>query len=148
MKKIKLFEEFKEGIKCPVPTSDLEVNTKNRDRAIKTDFIKYGPLNVDKPGDYWELIADYWDTTVEAAKDSNCSNCVAFDISDRMKDCMPGETSDEDGELGYCWMHHFKCHSARSCYTWAKGGPIDTDKKSHEWQDKNSEAASNPNPIK
>ena len=33
-----------------------------------------------------------------------------------------GEVSDESGHLGYCWMHHFKCHSARSCHTWAKGG--------------------------
>ena len=54
-----------------------------------------------------------------------------------MKDCMPGDTFDDDGELGYCWMHHFKCHSARSCHTWAKGGPIKKDKESIEWQEKN-----------
>jgi len=122
---------------CPPATQDLKLNTKNRDAAIKADHIKYGPLNVDEPGDYWKDIAEYWDTTEEAAKKSNCGNCVAFDISPRMKDCMPGETSDDDGELGYCWMHHFKCHSARSCYTWAKGGPIDEDSVSYEWQDKN-----------
>ena len=115
----------------------MKLNTKNRDAAIHADHIKYGPLNVDEPGDYWKDIAEYWDTTEEAAKKSNCGNCVAFDISPRMKDCMPGETSDDDGELGYCWMHHFKCHSARSCYTWAKGGPIDEDSVSYEWQDKN-----------
>jgi len=50
---------------------------------------------------------------------------------------MPGETSDEDGELGYCWMHHFKCHSARSCRTWAKGGPITEDEVSLDWQSRN-----------
>ena len=49
---------------------------------------------------------------------------------------MPGSVSDESGRLGYCWMHHFKCHSARSCDTWATGGPIKEDKKSHEWQEK------------
>ena len=122
---------------CPPATQDLKLNTKNRDFAIHADHIKYGPLNVDEPGDYWEKIAKYWDTNIEAAKKSLCSNCVAFDISPRMKDCMPGETSDKDGELGYCWMHHFKCHSARACYTWAKGGPIDQDKMSHDWQDRN-----------
>jgi hypothetical protein len=53
-----------------------------------------------------------------------------------MKDCMPGKTSDKDGVLGYCWMHNFKCHSARSCHTWAKGGPITSDKTSLEWQEK------------
>jgi len=147
MKKIKLYEEFQEATSCPVPTKDLEVNTENRDRAIQADFIKYGPLNVNEPGEYWEMIAKHWDTTTEAAKESNCGNCVAFDISPRMLECMPGETSDDDGVLGYCWMHHFKCHSARSCYTWAKGGPIDQDKKSYEWQEKNKEAASKKSPI-
>ena len=55
-----------------------------------------------------------------------------------MKECMPGDTFDDDGELGYCWMHHFKCHSARACHTWAKGGPIKSNKESAEWQRKNS----------
>ncbi len=121
---------------CPVATQNLELNTKNRDSAIQADYIKYGPLNVDEPGDYWEEIAEYWDTDVKSALASNCGNCVAFDISPRMKECMPGETSDGDGMLGYCWMHHFKCHSARSCRTWAKGGPIEDDDVSADWQDR------------
>ncbi len=132
----KLSKQVKEFI-CPPATQDLKLNTKNRDSAIQADHIKYGPLNVDEPGDYWKKIAEYWDTNVEAAKKSLCSNCVAFDISPRMKECMPGVTSDKDGELGYCWMHHFKCHSARACRTWAKGGPIDKDEISHDWQERN-----------
>ena len=124
-------------MKCPPATQDLELNTKNRDAAIHADHIQYGPLNVDEPGDYWKDIAEYWDTTENAAKKSLCGNCVAFDISPRMYDCMPGQTSDEDGRLGYCWMHHFKCHSARSCRTWAKGGPIEEDKISYDWQERN-----------
>lgn len=123
---------------CPPAAEDLELNTKNRNAAIKADHIQYGPLNIDEPGEYWDDIADFWSTTPKAAKSSLCENCVAFDISERMKDCLPGPTSDEDGELGYCWMHHFKCHSARSCRTWAKGGPIDDDKTSYEWQRKSS----------
>ena len=121
---------------CPPATYDLKTNTVNRDATIKE--FNYGPLNVDEPGEYWDKIAEYWDTTVEAAQKSICGNCVAFDISPRMKDCMPGETSDEDGELGYCWMHHFKCHSARSCHTWAKGGPIVEDGKSLDWQSRST----------
>ena len=123
--------QHEEAAPCPPATQKIEINTKNRDATIKK--YNYGPLNVDEPGDYWEKIAKYWDTTVEAAKKSVCANCVAFDISPRMKDCMPGETSDDDGVLGYCWMHHFKCHSARSCHTWAKGGPIDKDETSLDW---------------
>ena len=124
---------------CPAPTQDLELNTKNRDAAIQAEHIQYGPLNVGEPGDYWRNIAEYWDTTEEAAQKSLCGNCVAFDISPRMKDCMPGETSDEDGDLGYCWMHHFKCHSARSCRTWAKGGPILEDDISEDWQSRHED---------
>ena len=128
-------DKFTEAkLPCPQATQDLAINTENRDRALKQ--FNYGPLNVDIPGDYWEKIAEYWKTTVEAAKASNCSNCIAFDISPNMKDCMPGDTFDDDGELGYCWMHHFKCHSARSCHTWAKGGPIKDNDESAEWQGK------------
>ena len=119
---------------CPPATQDLALNTKNIDATIKK--YNYGPLNVDEPGDYWKKIAKYWKTTEKAAKKSLCGNCVAFDISPRMKECLPGDTFDEDGVLGYCWMHHFKCHSARACHTWAKGGPIEKDSESNEWQRK------------
>ena len=121
-----------EEMSCPPATQDVELNTDNRNSTIENHM--YGPLNVDEPADYWDKIADKWDTSVEAAKKSLCGNCVAFDISPRMEECMPGEISDDDGKLGYCWMHHFKCHSARTCDTWAKGGPITEDKISYEWQ--------------
>lgn len=121
---------------CPKATQDVDLNTKNRNLTIENHM--YGPLNIDEPGDYWKKIANKWDTTEEAARKSLCGNCVAFDISPRMKKCMPGEVSEGEGELGYCWMHHFKCHSQRSCETWATGGPITDDKISKDW-DKKSE---------
>lgn len=121
---------------CPPATQDIKLNTKNRDSAIKAPEIKYGPLNVDEPGDYWKNLAKHWDTTEKAAKKSLCGNCAAFDISPRMKECMPGELQDKDGHLGYCYMHHFKCHSARTCRTWAKGGPITEDEVSEDWQER------------
>jgi len=130
----KMSEEVSEAPSCPPAAGDVDLNTKNRNSTIKNHM--YGPLNVDEPADYWEKIADKWDTSEEAAKKSLCGNCVAFDISPRMKECMPGPISDKDGHLGYCWMHHFKCHSARTCDTWAKGGPIVKDKISTEWQDR------------
>ena len=125
---------------CHPAAKDIALNTKNRDATIEK--YNYGPLNVDEPADYWQKIAKYWKTSEEAAKKSLCGNCVAFDISPRMKDCLPGDTFDDDGELGYCWMHHFKCHSARSCHTWAKGGPIAKDSESAEWQEKNKNSIS------
>lgn len=129
--------EKKNSNVCPIAATDLELNTKNRDQSIKADYIQYGPLNIDEPASYWIDLAEHWNTSEEAAKKSLCGNCVAFDISSRMKDCMPGKTSDGDGELGYCWMHHFKCHSARTCRTWAKGGPITDDSISKDWQKRN-----------
>ena len=121
---------------CPKSVGNVDLNTKNRDLTTKKHG--YGPLNVDEPGDFWEKIAKQWDTSTKAAKMSLCANCIAFDISPRMKDCMPGVASDGEGELGYCWMHDFKCHSKRTCNTWAKGGAITTDKISYEWQDRSS----------
>lgn len=121
---------------CPAATQSVDLNTKNRNATIKNH--SYGPLNIDVPGDYWEKIAKKWDTTEEAAKKSLCGNCVAFDISPKMDKCMPGKVSDGSGRLGYCWMHHFKCHSARTCDTWAKGGPIKTDEISENWSDKSA----------
>ena len=115
---------------CPRATQDLKLNTKNRNMAIEAEHIKYGPLNL-SDDQYWVDAAEHWKTTPEVAKQSNCSNCIAFDISPRMEKCMPLE-----GDLGYCWMHHFKCHKDRTCYTWAAGGPIDDDKTSKENQQK------------
>lgn len=114
---------------CPRATQDLKLNTKNRNAAIKAEHIQYGPLTIEKPGDYWEKIAEHWNTDVEAAKNTKCSNCDAFDVSPRMKKCMPLE-----GALGYCWMHDFKCHKDRTCYTWVAGGPIKDDEKSKKNQ--------------
>ena len=128
-----ILEQVKELV-CPLATQDVALNTKNRNATRKNHM--YGPLNPGEPGDYWEKISKKWDTTEAAAKKSLCGNCVAFDISPRMKDCMPGEVSEGAGELGYCWMHHFKCASERTCDTWATGGPISDDDISLGWQEK------------
>ena len=139
---LKRIIEQKEA-QCPAPTQDLELNTKNRNSAIKAEYIQYGPLNL-ADTEYWERAAEHWNTSVDVAKASRCSNCVAFDISPRMLECLPGPVSqpieDADGYLGYCWMHNFKCHSARSCFTWAAGGPIDEDKVSYDWQERQQSA--------
>ena len=128
--------EILKEMSCPRATQDVELNTENRNLTRKNHM--YGPANPDEPGDYWDKIAEKWETSVEAAKSMRCGNCVAFDISKRMMECMPGEISEKEGEetLGYCHMHHFKCHSARTCDTWAKGGPITENDISKDWQKK------------
>lgn len=126
---------------CPIATQNLEVNTRNRNSAIQADYIQYGPLNLSDAKFYLDL-AHFWRTSVNVAKQSNCMNCAAFDISPSMLDCMPGPLSepiqDQEGYLGYCWMHHFKCHSARTCRTWAAGGPISENKISLQWKSRSS----------
>jgi len=60
--------------------TDLDLNTLNRNKTIKE--YSYGPLNpADKQGSkkFWENKAELWNTTVEAAKQSICANCGAFD---------------------------------------------------------------------
>ena len=79
-----LEQKYKE---CPPATQDVKLNTQNRDLTTK-DF-NYGPQDVDNPGDYWEKVAKRWNTEVENVNKSLCGNCVAFDISPRMLECMP-----------------------------------------------------------
>jgi hypothetical protein len=119
--------------KCPIATQDIHVNLKNRQHGI--DEYHYGPANPDKPGKYWKDAAKRWKTDEATAKTMKCANCAAFDISDKMYDCMKkGIEGDEKnidalatiekGDLGYCNFLHFKCAGARSCAAWVTGGPV------------------------
>ena len=86
-----------------------------------------------------KLLLENWKRFINEVKEMVCpkpTQDLELNTKNRMKECMPGSVQ-EDGQLGYCWMHHFKCHSARTCYTWAAGGPITEDDKSLEWQSKN-----------
>ena len=114
---------------------DLEGMSSDLSRWMKASSdIEQAVKSTKNPPFYKKMLSG--DSIEEAAMKSLCGNCVAFDISPRMDECMPGPVSDESGRLGYCWMHHFKCHSARSCDTWAMGGPIEDDQKSAQWQNK------------
>lgn len=126
-----LLIEAKTG--CPIATHDIHINLKNRQHGI--DEYHYGPANPDKPGHYWKDAAKRWKTDEATAKTMKCANCAAFDISDKMYDCMKkGIEGDEKnidalatiekGDLGYCNFLHFKCAGARSCAAWVTGGPV------------------------
>jgi len=112
---------------CPLPTQDSQLNSKNRQNA-KDNFV-YGPLK-ENPVSFWNRIARKWKVSVSKAQSRRCGNCVAFDISPGMKKCMDTTSN----EVGYCWMHKFKCSAARTCATWAQNGPIRTDEESSKWQ--------------
>ena len=126
---IKIIEAVNKG--CPIATHDLDVNLKNRQKAI--DKYHYGPANPDKPGDYWKAAAKQWGIDEKTAKTMMCGNCAAFNITDEMYKCIhsgmgeeayQAEKTREAADLGYCNLLHFKCAGTRSCTAWITGGPI------------------------
>ena len=97
--------------RCPTPTQDSEKNEENQQEAIEEH--NYGPSK---------------------EEGQLCSNCVAWDISPRMKKCV-----EPAGGEGYCWMHHFMCQGKKWCNTWAANGPIKDDEESIKWEEKSEE---------
>lgn len=128
---IKIVEAADKG--CPIATLDIDVNLKNRQKAI--DNYHYGPANPDQPDDYWKKSAKRWNTTEKQVKTMLCGNCAAFDVSDSMRECIEqgikGEEHNIDAaasinlsDLGYCNFLHFKCAGTRTCTAWVTGGPV------------------------
>jgi hypothetical protein len=131
-----LIENLEQG--CPAPTQSIDLNLKNRQKAI--DEYHYGPLKPTEPNEeYWQKLADKWNTDdVDSVKQSVCGNCAAFDITEKMLDCIakgigsepgsdPHDTIDA-GQLGYCKFLKFKCAARRTCSAWVEGGPVTDDK--------------------
>ncbi len=119
---------------CPRATHDIDLNLKNRQRAI--DDYHYGPANPDRSESYWRDAAQRWNITEKTARTMTCSNCAAFDVSDKMWACIEAGIQGDDSavdamasiekaDLGYCNFHHFKCAGSRSCTSWITGGAID-----------------------
>jgi hypothetical protein len=140
---IKLIQILKEidTQSCPLATQDIELNLKNRQKAINE--FGYGPLNPNEPNNkFWQAKVDMWKLdSVEEAKKSRCGNCAAFDITKKTLNCIAKGIGDDQGsedpfdvikagELGYCRFLKFKCAAARTCDAWVVGGPIKDSKKS------------------
>ena len=130
-KYINILEAANKG--CPIATHDIDVNLKNRQKAI--DEYHYGPANPEEPGAYWKDSAKQWKIDEKTAKTMTCGNCAAFDVSDKMRKCIDsgikGDQKMVDAEgtiniadLGYCNFLHFKCAGTRSCEAWVSGGPL------------------------
>ncbi len=119
---------------CPLATYDIDTNLANRQKAI--DEYMYGPANPEVPGNYWKEMSSVFKVDEKTAKTMMCGNCGAFDISDKMRECISnGIKGDETGvdahstinvaDIGYCNFLHFKCAGTRSCKAWVTGGPVD-----------------------
>ena len=130
---LNILEAVEQG--CPKATQSIDENLRNRKKAI--DEYMYGPLDPNEPNEeFWAKIAAEWNMSdPEDAKSARCGNCAAFDITDRIKDCIakgigreagsdPMDTVDA-GELGYCKFLKFKCAAKRTCSAWVEGGPVD-----------------------
>ena len=124
-------EKLKGKPKAQDSIDNLDINTANRNRTIK-DY-SYGPLNPDdEKGSkkFWEDKAELWNTTVEAAKQSRCANCGAFDQKKstlrKIEKAIgeEGKTIVKNANIGFCEFFWFKCAGARSCDAWVGGGPI------------------------
>lgn len=111
--------------------TDLDLNTLSRNQTIKE--YRYGPLNPnDEKGTkkFWEDKAHMWNTTVEHAKTSRCSNCVAFNQKpSTLKKIAKGlgnegEEIAKKANLGFCEFFWFKCAGSRTCDAWVAGGPL------------------------
>ena len=111
--------------------TDLDLNTLNRNQTVKE--YRYGPLNPDDEkgsAKFWEDKAEMWDTTVEAAKQSRCGNCGAFDQKKgtlaKIEKAIgeEGKTIVKNANIGFCEFFWFKCAGARTCDAWVGGGPI------------------------
>ena len=127
--------EFGKAAKCPIATSNVEVNLKNRGEAISV--AAYGPLNPSqRNSSFWSKKASEWGVSSSEAKKSRCGNCAAFNKTDEILDCISDGVGGENswdviaaGDLGYCEVFDFKCASSRTCDAWITGGPV-TGKKS------------------
>lgn len=132
----KSYERGQKG--CPDATADIQINLKNRNKAIKE--YGYGPLNPESESRaFWDKKAELWETTVREAKKARCGNCAAFIQTPEMIICIEKGIHDYKEEmdhenyapevvaaanLGYCELFHFKCAGDRVCDAWLVGGPI------------------------
>ena len=121
---------------CPIATQDIQVNLKNRQKAI--DEYGYGPADPSQPNKkFWKKKMDMWSVdSSEDLKKMVCGTCAAFDVTEKTLNCISkgiGEELDsydviEAGDLGYCRFLKFKCAAKRTCDAWVTGGPLTDDK--------------------
>lgn len=121
---------LEQKLSCPAPTFDIHLNLKNRQHAI--DEYGYGPLAPNEDNiEFWDKKAKMWKISIEEAQKAKCYNCAAFDISDKMINCINKGAPEgfdkvtEKAGLGYCVLFEFKCAGDRTCDAWLTNGPLD-----------------------
>jgi len=100
------YEENDEGMACPLPTQDEDLNAENRQKAV--DESNYREPN----------------TGVAFRSDQVCGNCAAYNQTEDILECIGLDDDVESPPLGYCQIFKFVCKSENTCDSWAEGGPI------------------------
>lgn len=112
-----LEEEMGDETKYPIDKKSNDAITK---ALIENRHL--GALNPAKPGDFWKVIAEYWDIPEEIAKEQRCANCEYFDNTVEAKLAMKvvpmNEFDKTGGGRGYCHKYTFICHDLRTCDQW------------------------------
>lgn len=110
------YEENEEGMACPLPTQDEDLNAENRQVAI--DESNYREPN----------------TGSSFRSDQVCGNCAAYNQTESILECIGLDDDMENPPMGYCQIFKFVCESENTCDAWAEGGPI-TSAKQEEYKD-------------
>ena len=122
---INLLEAMEAG--CPPATQSIELNLKNRQKAI--DEYGYGPLDPNAPNrEFWATKADEWNlTNPEEAKSARCGNCAAFDETSKMQDCIARGIGSEPGSdprdtIDAGTYRRRNCPNIKVCWWFNNGG--------------------------
>ena len=112
---------------------DVKVTDLDYGNLQDSDFKSKEELRESPNLEYWQKLMDIYNTKdIFAILKQRCGNCAAFNITDKMRDCIKKGIGDEApvepiikvGEIGYCRFLKFKCAAARTCQAWVSGGPI------------------------
>jgi hypothetical protein len=99
------YEESEDGMQCPLPTIDADVNNENRETAVEESGYR------DPANDGGFLLTDV------------CGNCSAYNQTEDILECI----GDDSGQVGYCQLLKFCCSAEYTCDKWVEGGPITSD---------------------
>ena len=102
-----IYEAMLQENDCEDAISDEQLNLKNKCKAAIDQDVAY--MHPDSARKILEF----------AEQGRLCGNCMAFDISDRVKECGV----DVDAGHGYCTGYDFMCHKDKTCLSHGEGGP-------------------------
>lgn len=92
---------------CEPAIKDTQLNTRNKAKAALDNEVSYAHPDAARK-------------IVQLAEQNRlCGNCMAFDVSDRARDCGV----DVDAGYGYCTGYDFMCHEDKTCLSHGEGGP-------------------------